>query len=321
MVPVLPVNKMHIESKLAQHGQSIQGYQRLHLEVWPETMPDAIFEAATPGQPYNDWRVRSESWSHRVDAQQIPVGIPFPVAKLPIGRNANLYEVSSTGEVVPSDGRIAYRFEAKSNTYVPDATKEFVFKSLGDGHCIFGSNGHFRPDLSENGTGAQQATFNTLTNPGNEVRFRISTEKLAPAVQKDHRVGAVRVGPRRGQDRTALRANRMLVIGKFTDPLDAHFRAVGTEGYVYKNVFYNRECAWHAPVVRWPVGSSPDTGLSGPLTAIMNLDAGANSTDQERFPSTGTQPMVFRLRNRSAPEPVPLSLGRYDEFGYPSHPV
>ena len=44
-------------------------------------------------------------------------------------------KVSSTGEVVPSDGRIAYRFEAKSNTYVPDVTKEFVFKSLGDGDC------------------------------------------------------------------------------------------------------------------------------------------------------------------------------------------
>ena len=44
---------------------------------------------------------------------------------------------------------------------------------------------------------------------------------------------------------------------------------------VYHNQFYKATTAWHAPLVRWAVGS--DTALSGPMLVKINLSAELNA--------------------------------------------
>ena len=53
--------------------------------------------------------------------------------------------------------------------------------------------------------------------------------------------------------------------------VSTNFRAANTQVPIYIQTFQNKPSAWHAPMVRWPVGS--DVALSGPLLSLINLSA------------------------------------------------
>ena len=189
MVPVLPVNNMHVESKLAimVEADPITNSERnLHLEIWPEDVPLGMNVAGAA--PFNNWNREAQSWSHANDGAG--TAGPYPVARLAIGQDKELkIDVTGSGNYTDWDGRIAYEYDEANRIFNPvpqilNLMSEYKGGTVEDS-LLFGSNGHLNPKKADagqhGGSAAQQKTF----NPCKSCKFQIDTSQLRSSRSKN----------------------------------------------------------------------------------------------------------------------------------------
>ena len=282
-LPVLPVNNMHVESHFASRLVA-QATNMLHLEFWKSGVNETGMGAEFSPKPFNDWDRPSNSYvalgNEAGDAK-----IPYSVAYLRIGHEKKVQvKLKGATTFTDWDGRVPYVYDNALKTYVFDGPVDLRFQ--GEFQCI--NDGGIHEHLYRAGgagSADQQKVVNIKPNQGLDyISYTIST--LPNAVRQSgffYVNGRDFQSLRLGRHKDRFEHPRLIVEGYFrTEEVDlatnlppvagfatTNFRAANTQLPVYKEDFQRQRCAWHAPMVRWPVGS--DVALSGPLLSKMNL--------------------------------------------------
>ena len=249
-------------------------------------------------KPYNDWDRPSNSYV-ALGNEAGDAYIPYSVAYLRIGHEKKVQvKLKGATTFTDWDGRVPYVYDDALKTYVFDGPVELRFQ--GEFQCI--NDGGIHEHLYRAGgagSADQQKVVNIKPNQGLDyISYTISTLPNAVRQSGFFYVNGRDFQPLRlGRHKDRFEHPRLIVEGYFrTEEVDlatnlppvagfatTNFRAANTQLPVYKEDFQRQRCAWHAPMVRWPVGS--DVALSGPLLSKMNLPT--QSTRQ-----SGTNPRV-----------------------------
>ena len=282
-IPILPVNNMHVESKFASRLLS-DTTNMMHLEFWKSGVDQAGMNPIYSPKPFNDWDRPSNSYV-ALKNEAGDANMPYSVAYIKVGYEKKV-QVKLKGATVYTDwdGRVPYVYDNALKTYVFDGPVDLRFQ--GEFQCI--NDGSIHEHLYRAGgagSADQQKAVNIKPNQGLDY-ISFSITRLPHAVSKSgfFYVNGSDFSPERlGRHKDRFHHPRLIVEGHFrTEELDAatnlppvdgfattNFRAANTQEAVYKDDFQRQRCAWHAPIVRWPVGS--DVALSGPLLSKLNL--------------------------------------------------
>ena len=114
MVPLLPVNNMHIESRLGVH---VVGENNLHLEFWQDEVPAGINVANA--KRFNNWSREEQSWTHANDGTFPLAAVPYPVARGAIGRFKDILHTDDGEYWYAWDGRVPYAYDESDRIYKP----------------------------------------------------------------------------------------------------------------------------------------------------------------------------------------------------------
>ena len=126
---------------------------------------------------------------------------------------------------------------------------------------------------------AQKKEINAFNDPGESIIFQVTgapeTYRHRGYFYVNRRASENTRAPGRSRDRYVH--PRTIIEGQWITREKTvgnagvtTFRTAAAHTPVYADLFYQTLCCWHAPMVRWAVGS--DVALSGPQLSIMNLD-------------------------------------------------
>ena len=121
------------------------------------------------------------------------------------------------------------------------------------------SNGHLHQHLLINGSTAQKKEINAFNDPGQSIIFQVTgapeTYRHRGYFYVNRRTSENTHAPGRSRDRYVH--PRTIIEGQWI----TREKTVGNAGAttfrtaahspVYKNLFYQTLCSWHAPMVRW----------------------------------------------------------------------
>ena len=280
-VPVLPVSNMHVESKFASRLLA-ETDEQLHLEFFQAGYDDQNIDSRMHTEVYNNWTDPSNSYASIKDNnedEQKKQDLPFPVGFVQVGTgNPVQIRLKGSAEYVDWDGRLPYVYNGDGG-YVFDGPVRLKFRNF---RCT--SNGHLHQHTLLNGTDEQKKQINVF-NPvvaGDAIEYTVT--RAPDTVRHD---GFFYVFDRHGYDNPPSRSDgryrkpRAIIQGNWqTSEQDrgagvTTFRTAADHNQVYTDLFFKAQTCWHAPMIRWAVGS--DVPLSGPMLTKMNLDGTLNA--------------------------------------------
>ena len=281
MVPVLPTNNIHVESNFASRLLADAGEEQLHLEFYTQGHDTANLKEEYMSELWNDWGepVNSRSALHHDNDSPFP----FPVGLVGIGTGSPvLIRPKGASSYVDWDGRLPYTYSEELSRYDFDGP---VFLKFSNFRCT--SNGQLsQHTLLTGGTAAQKKKINVFNNPGEHIIFQVTgapeTYRHEGYFYVNGQMGRNTWAPSRRSGR--YKHPRIIVAGRWITREEqlgnagaTTFRTDGAHDPVYGTLFFGNSSCWHAPMVRWAVGS--DVALSGPQLSKMNLDDTLDADD------------------------------------------